>query len=219
MQFRFFYIAITVILLVQGKFSCAQSNVSLKYFGMTIHPFGDYSADIQPYRLDKKAYFVLNFGGYASYEHFIWLDMLSVRIKQGVFTDCSAGMMGVSHLGLQMNLLEKKKHKLSFGLGPTLIYRESWNRFPEYKESGFWHKYSSPKAGDIQYKVILYGCEFEYDYTVSPTTDLSVGFTPGFPFAFTFSFGIKHWFNKDFKTRVKLVTPPRQKPEKKDVDK
>jgi len=210
MRYRFIYIAILIVLVTQ-TFCCSQNNVSLKYFGMTIHPFGDYSADIQPYKLDKNAFFVLNFGGYTSYEHFVWLDMLSLKIKQGVFTDCSAGMMGVSHLGLQMKLVENNKHKLSFGIGPTLIYRESWTRFTEYETSEFWNNYNSQRFGNIQYKMILYGCEFEYDYNVSQTTDLSIGFTPGFPFAFTFSFGVKYWFNKDFKTRIKLVTPPRPK--------
>jgi hypothetical protein len=201
--FIFFFVAC----LVYSKNTSAQSNVSVKYFGLTVHPFGDYSADVQPYKLDKNAYLVANFGGYASYEKFIWIDMLSIKVKQGIFTDCSAGMMGVSHLGVQMNLLEKRKHKLSFGIGPTLIYRESWTRFPEYQESGFWNKYDSDRFGLVQYKMILYGCEFEYDYTVSDKTDLSVGFTPGFPFAFTFSFGVKYWFDKNFKTRLKLVTP------------
>ncbi|MFN3916992.1 MAG: hypothetical protein ACK4K0_04545 [Flavobacteriales bacterium] len=201
------------------KNTSAQSNVSVKYFGLTVHPFGDYSANLQPYKLDKNAYFVANFGGYASYERFVWIDMLSVKLKQGIFTDCSAGMMGVSHLGVQMNLLQKNKHKLSFGIGPTLIYRESWTRFSEYEESGFWHKYDSPRLGLIQYKMILYGCEFEYDYTISEKTDLSVGFTPGFPFAFTFSFGVKHWFDKNFKTRLKLVTPPERKESDKSITK
>jgi len=209
MRVCFRHIAISTLIILNATIACTQNNFSIKYFGLTIHPFGDYSANIQPYKLDKTAHFVLNFGGYASYEHFQWLDMLSVRIKQGVFTDCSGGIMGVSHLGLSMNLLRGKKQKLNFGLGPTLIYRRSWSRFTEYKDSGFWHNYSSEKVGSIQYKLILYGCEFEYDYSVSPKTDLSVGFTPGFPFAFTFSFGIKYWLNKNFKSNVNIVIPPK----------
>jgi len=185
----------------------AQSNFSVKYFGLTIHPFGDYSASIQPHKLDKKAYLVANFGGYASYTHFIWLDKLSIRVKQGVFTDCAGGPMGVSHVGIKMNLFELKKHRLSFAIGPTLIYRKDWSRFDIYQDSGFWKHYHSSYLGDIQYKMILYGCEFEYDWLITDKTNLSVGFTPGFPFAFTFAAGVKYWFSRNFKENYKIVVP------------
>lgn len=210
MQSLFRILLATLIISISGN-SFSQSNVSLKYFGLTVHPFGDNTAEIQPYKLDKNAYFVMNFGGYAGYEFFIWLNMLSIKLKQGLFTDCSGGIMGVSHIGLQMNLIEKKRHRLSFGIGPALIYRQDWNRFEIYKDSKFWNRYYTKNQKSIQYKFILYGCEFEYDYAISKKTDLSVGFTPGFPFAFTFSFGVKHWLNKNFKTRIKLATPPRTK--------
>lgn len=185
----------------------SQSNFSLKYFGLTIHPFGDYSASIQPHKLDKQAYLVVNFGGYASYEYYVWLDKLSVRVKQGVFTDCAGGPMGVSHLGVQMNLFEIKRHRLGFAIGPTLIYRKDWNRFDIYKDSGFWKRYHSSLCGDIQYKIILYGCEFEYDWLITDKFNFSAGFTPGFPFAFTFSAGIKYWFSRDFKKNYMVVAP------------
>jgi len=208
-RFYIFFLIFGFVIVASSSFS--QSNLSLKYFGLTVHPFGDYSASIQPNKLDKNAFFVLNFGGYASYEKFVWYDFISIKLKQGIFTDCSAGMMGVSHFGAQLKLLENQKNRLSFGIGPTFIYRESWKRFEVYEDSGFWKTYTSKKYGEIQYTFIPYGCEFEYDYKLSDKTDLSVDFTPGFPFAFTFSVGIKHWLTKDFKKRVKLVVPKNKK--------
>ncbi len=134
-------ILLVFILLIFLKFENdkiqAQNNFSIKYFGLIVHPFGDYSARIQPYKLDRNAYFVVTIGGYVSYEQFIWQDILSLKFKQGLFLDCSAGKSGVTHVSVQMNLLENKKNKLSFSIGPTLIYRESWTRFKEYKNSSF----------------------------------------------------------------------------------
>lgn len=177
--------------------SYAQSNVSIKYFGFTLHPFGDYSAEIQPYKLDKKAFTVLNFGGYASYEKYVYGDLLAVRVKQGVFTDCAAGLMGVSHVGVFIKVLEKnEKHKLNIGFGPAFIYRESWRKYKLYTDTGFWRIYSTKDFGELQYKLILYATEFEYDYKISDKLDLSADLVPGFPFAFTWSFGLKYWFNR-----------------------
>jgi hypothetical protein len=187
----------------------AQNNISLKYFGLTIHPFGDRTAYMQPYKLDKNARFVLNFGGFASYEHFVWEDILSVKGLQGVFTDCSGGMAGVTHIGVRTNV-DRGRHRVSFGLGPTFFYREDWNRIEGYQDSGFLKHGNSRLFGPVQYRFFWYGMELEYDYRLGDRTDLSVGCTPGFPFVFTWSVGVKYWLNKDFRKTVKLVTPPKK---------
>ena len=182
----------------------SQSNITVQYFGLTAHPFGDYTAEIQPYKLDKKARLVANFGGYISYEKLVWFDILSVRIKQGIFSDCSAGFMGVSHIGVNLRLWGNKKHRLSFAIGPAFIYRNSWNRFGIYENRGYWNEkeiYSQP----TQYKTVLYACEFEYNYMLTKKIDLSVGFVPGFPNALALSVGAKFWLDKDFNPRIKLV--------------
>jgi hypothetical protein len=191
-------------------FACgvyAQVNVSLRYFGLTIHPFGDKQANLQPYKLDPESHFVLNFGGFAGIEKFVWQDIISIKVLQAFFTDCSAGKAGFTHLGVRGVLFENEKHRLLFGLGPTLLYREDWNRFPEYEDSGFFYRFHSRRFGDIQYYMFWYGAEFEYDIKVGERTDLNFGFTPGAPMALTFSAGVKYWINKDFKKREKLVIP------------
>lgn len=184
-----------------------QSNVALKYFGITVHPFGDRMYKLQPYRLDKKAHFVLNFGALASYEKFIWEDIVSVKVIQGIFSDCSAGPAGASFIGLKGNIINNGNHRLSFGLGPILVYRRNWNRFPEYKSSGTFEELKSKTFGDIQYKFYLYGAEFEYDRRLSQKLDFSVTFTPGLPYVLTWSAGLKYWFNKKFTKKVKLYIP------------
>jgi hypothetical protein len=190
-----------------AKTGLAQSAFTLRYVGFTIHPFGDNQAFLEPHKFDKKGYLIANFGGLAGYEKFVWEDILSIKVMQGAFSDCSSGWAAVTHIGFRGVLIDRKKHRLLFGMGPTFYYRQDWNRFPDYEDSGFFHKYHAGLLGNIQYKMFWYGCEFEYDYRLNNKTDFNVGFTPGAPLALVFSFGIKYWVSKDFKKSEKFVIP------------
>jgi hypothetical protein len=77
----------------------AQETITLKYFGLTIHPFGDPTAHLQPNKLDSKARFVANVGLFAGYEKFFFKDLFSVKIIQGAVSDCSNGFASITHLG------------------------------------------------------------------------------------------------------------------------
>lgn len=187
----------------------AQDAATLKYFGLSIHPFGDPTAELQPYKLDPNAFFVLNFGGFAGYEHYVWHDLASVKVLQGVFTDCSGGLSGFSHIGVRGLLASTERHRLMFGIGPALMYRESWARFGEkYTSTGYFNDYHSRNLGEIQWKLYPAVFEFEYDYRLGEKTDFSFSFTPGIPTVMTMQFGVKYWFNKNFKPMpVNLVRP------------
>lgn len=186
----------------------AQSTVTLKYFGMTIHPFGDRTAELQPHKLDKEAHFVLNFGGYAGYERFVYKDFVSLKVIQGAFTDCSAGWASVTHLGVRFLLMEKPKHRVYFGIGPTILVRNSWERFGDkYPPSKYFERAHSKLLGDLQWKFIPYGCEFEYDYRFNERNHLSISFTPGVPLACTFAVGWKYWLTLKEFDYLKLYVP------------
>lgn len=173
-------------------------NVTLKYFGVTLHPFGDDLASVQPYKLDKNAHLVFNFGGFLGYEHYLWEDILSLKLTQGLFTDCSNGWAGFTHLGLRGVFYDKGRHHAMLGFGPMMFYRESWTRFPNYEDKGI---FALSKDRSVQYKFFWYGTEIEYNYRLSKRTDLSVTFTPGLPFVITYAVGLKYWFNKDFRIK------------------
>ena len=185
----------------------SQSCFTVRYFGLTVHPFGDKQSQLEPNKIDHKAYFVLNFGGFIGYEKFVWEDFLSIKVMQGVFTDCSGGIAGFSHLGIRGLIFERKKHRILFGIGPTMFYRQDWNRFKDYDDLGFFYRRNIPQVGNVQYKMFWYGIEFEYDYHLNNKIDFNFGFTPGAPMALTFSFGIKYWVSKKFKKNEKFVIP------------
>lgn len=174
--------------------AAGQSAFTMKYFGLTIHPFGDKTAHLQPKKLDPNAVFVLNNGLFVGYEKFVYQDLASVKIIQGVMTDCSNGLASVSHLGIRATLIQSDKHRLCFGIGPTFIVRESWTRFgADYTSSGFFNEAYSNRLGAIQWKFVPYAFEFEYDYCVTPKDNISLSLTPGIPLANIISIGWKHW--------------------------
>jgi hypothetical protein len=150
----------------------------------------------------------LNFGGFVGYEKFVYRDLVSVKVIQGVFTDCSAGLASVTHLGPRLNLLKTKKHKVYVGVGPTLIVRNSWTRFGEdYSGSGYFNVAETQRFGDVQWKFIPYGLEFEYDYAITERDQFSMSFTPGVPLAMIFSFGWKHWITTKEYDKYKVYVP------------
>ncbi len=186
--------------------SYGQTTVTVKYFGFTVHPTGDPTAELQPYKLDKRARIVANFGGFIGVERFVYKDYFSVKIIQGLFTDCSAGWCSVTHIGGRMLLLRKPKHRIYFGLGPAYMIRNSWTRFgKDYEPSGFFRVDSMRNLGVVQHRFLPVSFEFEYDWVVSPKNQVSFSFTPGVPLACIFSVGWKHWFSlPDYENELKV---------------
>ena len=44
-------------------------------------------------------------------------------------SDCSNGLASLTHIAPRIALLRMEKHSIYFGIGPTRIVRDSWNRF------------------------------------------------------------------------------------------
>lgn len=194
-------------------FSCftiiasAQTTLTVKYFGITVHPTGDPTYALQPHKLDKHAHVVANYGGFVGVERFVYKDLISVKLIQGLFADCSGGWCSVTHIGGRMLLLERPKHRVYFGIGPAYMLRNSWARFGDkYKPSGFFNEDTIPVFGSVQHKLIPVSFELEYDWVFSPKNQVSFSFTPGVPLACIFSIGWKHWFSvRTYSYKTKLI--------------
>jgi len=168
----------------------AQNNVGLKYFGLSIHPKGEKdNAFLMPHKLDKEAYLVLNIGGVLSYEHFIYKDILSIKVAQALYADCAARTGGFSHIGLRGRILKTGKHLVSGGIGPTLVYRRSWLELEGYKNQ---NRFKGNKDSQWQYLFLWYGGEFEYKYAISKALDFSASFVPGYPDLMSLSLGVNY---------------------------
>jgi hypothetical protein len=186
----------------------AQDSFTAKYFGLTIHPFGDRTAELQPYKFDSKARFVGNVGVFLGYDKFIYKDLISVKLIQGIFIDCSAGNAGFTHLGIRALAFENEKNRLYLGIGPTYIYRESWTRFEEiYNSSGWFNVSQTKNFGKIQHKFVWYGLDIEYDRILNEHNSLTFSCTPGVPLAIILSVGWKYRFKTEEFTYNRPVAP------------
>jgi len=187
----------------------AQSTITVKYYGLTIHPFGDETAHLQPRKLDNQARLVLNHGVFVGYERYLNKNWISVKTIQGLFRDCSNGIGFVSHIGGRATLYDSEKHRFAIGVGPTFIARESWRRFgPTYRSSGFFNESTTERWGPVQWKFAVYSVDLEYDFKLSAKDNLSISLTPGIPLANICSIGWKHIFG-EFDLRPPSIYVPK----------
>ena len=173
----------------------AQENMALKnaftvkFFGLSVHLRQTPYPELFPNRLDQKGIMVVNLGGIAGYERFVLRDILSVRVEQGIYADCSSSLAGFTHIGWRGEIFKTGRHSLNGGLGPTLVYRRDWNRLEGYEDDGYFRR-----SGDWQYKFYWYGGEFEYNYQLTEQNDLSINLVPGIPELVSFGAGFRRRF-------------------------
>jgi len=170
----------------------AQDNFGINWIFMTWHPQGNVNAHFQPKRLDPEARFVLNWGGVAAYERFIFRQRLSLKIAQGAYSDCAELFAGHTHIAFRLQLLNGGRHALRLGFGPTWVYRKSWYRFPGYVQE---NRYLETR-GDWQRAFVWYGGEIEYDFRINKHLDIDLHIIPGVPDFYTFGVGARYWFSR-----------------------
>ena len=171
----------------------AQDNIGIKYFGLSIHPKGEKkNSFLMPNKLDKYAYLVMNFGAELIYEKFIYKDILSVKAVQAIYADCAEKFGGFSHIGFRAKIFKIGKHSLNGGIGPTLVFRENWQKINGYVNP---NRFKGDKNEKWQYLFLWYGGEFEYKYVLSTSIDFSVSFVPGYPDLMSIAFGVNFKFS------------------------
>ncbi len=172
----------------------AQDNIGIKFFGLSIHPKGEKSnAFLMPNKLDKNAYFVMNFGLEIMYEKFFIKDAFSFKIVKSLYSDCAARLGGFVHVGIRRKIIKKDKHSLYGGIGPTIIFRRNWLEIPGYNNPG---KFNGDINDKWQHLFLWYGGEFEYKYFLSDRLDFAVSFIPGYPDLMSFAIGLNYKFVK-----------------------
>ena len=181
-------LTVLITLVILFNKATAQDNIGIKYFGLSLHPKGEnMNASLMPNKLDKNAYLVLNLGAELMYEKFILKDILSVKIIQALYADCAERPGGFSHIGLRGTIYRKGKHSISGGMGPTLIYRKSWQELEGYIDP---NRFKAANGHKYQYLFIWYGGEFEYKYQLGAQMDFAVSFVPGYPDLMSLALGL-----------------------------
>ncbi|CEN44765.1 conserved exported hypothetical protein [Capnocytophaga canis] len=181
------YLLVLVILI--SSRCLGQDNIGIKFFGLSFHPLGErQNAHLMPNKLDRNAYFVLNLGAIVSAEKFVY-EGISIKFAQGVYADCAVQFGGFSHIGIRFKIFEIQRHKLSGGLGPTLVFRKNWQKLEGYHNPNV---FKGSKESRWQYLFLWYGGEFEYKYALNERFDLTMSFVPGYPDLMSLSFGVNY---------------------------
>lgn len=182
---------IILLLVVIGTVnSHAQNNIGIKYFGLSIHPKGEHdNAFLMPRKLDPNGYFVLNVGAQINYEHFIYKDIVSIKIIQALYADCASRLGGFSHIGLRGRFFKINRHVLSGGIGPTLVFRRNWLELVGYQNP---ERFKGDIGQKWQHLFLWYGGEFEYKYYLNQNTTFALSFVPGYPDLMSLSLGLHY---------------------------
>ena len=188
---KFLKIALLLTGLGKCSLSGAQDNIGFNFIFMTWHFGGDEMAHLQPNKLDPKATFVPNWGGVGHYERFIYKRRLSLKVVTGAYSDCARLFAGHTHLAFRWNIIQRERHDLRVGFGPTWVYRQSWHRFPGYIQN---IPYFRTKE-DWQTAFVWYGGEIEYDYKINSYWNINVHIIPGIPDFTVFGIGFRYWLH------------------------
>jgi len=156
-----------------------QMAFGAKLTGLSIHPAGAAHWYLMPWKLDERAIFVINPGARINFEYFIYRDIFSVKIEQGLYKDCLFQLGGFTHLGLRGRIFQIGRHSLNFGIGPTFIYRRSWYQIDGYRGDDAFFR-GSPED-EWQWRFLWYGGDFEYNFRIAGNTELSVSLVPFIP--------------------------------------
>ena len=150
--------------------------VGIKFCSFSSHPKGSPNAPLMPYKFDEKGLLVFNPGVSLNMDYFIFDDLLSIKAVQGLYGDCALQFLGYTHLGFRVRFLKLNRFSMNIGIGPTLIYRQSWYKLKGYDIA---EKFlGGTPSEDWEYSLIWYGGEIECNVCIFDKTDISVGVVP-----------------------------------------
>jgi hypothetical protein len=161
---------------------CVQAQqfaVGLKLTGLSIHPGGATNAKIMKYKLDSRGIFVFNPGVRVNVEYFVYKDIVSIKIEQGLYKDCANQLAGFTHIGFRGKMFQAGNHSMNGGVGPTIFFRKNWYALDGYTDAE--ENFKGKPTDRWQRWFIWWGGEFEYNYRVHEGVEVSTSFVPCIP--------------------------------------
>ncbi|NOZ46058.1 MAG: hypothetical protein GXO79_04665 [Chlorobi bacterium] len=176
---------VVILFIVCAKQLNSQVLINVKFIGLSGHLKKSPHPQLYKLKLDKNGFLVLNTGVMLGVEKQIWKPWFSVKFAQGILSDCAMQFAGFTHLGFRLTY-NTGNHYFSIGNGPTLFYRNDWNKLPGYVDEGLFKRNKK-----FQYLFFWYAGEVEYNYKISENTDIGITFIPGPPEFFTIIPGVR----------------------------
>jgi hypothetical protein len=177
-MFRFLFFTIFTFFSVL-YLSAQQFTVGIKLTGLSIHPAGATNASLMKYKLDENGVFVFNPGIRLGFEYFFYKNIASIKIEQGLYLDCANQFAGFTHIGLRGRIFQIEKHSLNGGIGPTFFFRKNWYKLDRYNDA--YDIFKGNPEDNWQWNFFWWGGEFEYNYKISETMELSTSIVPFIP--------------------------------------
>lgn len=121
-----------------------------------------------------------------------FLYINSLRVVAAGYNDSMNHFSGYLAYTPRWIFLKRDNFHINFGLGPTLIFRKSWNSIEGYRDDGYYQESDKFLPG-YQYKFII-GGDINLHFELNSKIDLVWSIIPGLPYVITQSFGM-YWKN------------------------
>ncbi|MGP1457913.1 MAG: hypothetical protein ACTTKL_01185 [Treponema sp.] len=187
------YLCLTLVLFLLTPLYAERFAAGIKFLSFSSHPKGSPNAPLMPLKFDSRGLFVYNPGGTLNFEYFVVNDIFSFKFVQGLYGDCALHFLGYTHLGFRLRFLKIKRFSTNIGIGPTLIYRQSWFKLDGYDTSEKF-MYGTPFE-DWEYLFIWYGGEIEFNVRIKDGWDASFSIIPAGIDLINMSVGFRYRFD------------------------
>ncbi|MDH4246787.1 MAG: hypothetical protein OEW39_03120 [Deltaproteobacteria bacterium] len=145
-----------------------------------------------PRKLDDRGRFVLMPGLEVYYDETLdspWKGAEEVRIALGYYRDSMDRPSGYLCIGPLWSWVLNPDLRFGFMVGPSFIYRQSWNRVPGYADDSFYKENSRFMPG-YQYKFFV-GGKLELRRTFRPGLEGVWSAIPGIPYVIVQNVGLR----------------------------
>lgn len=175
---------------------CAD-DMGVKVLLLTIHVSDNtiQNGEVYKRKLTSDGRIIITPGLEVYYERDIGSDFLQIdglRLTVGGYFDSIDHKSGYVAIMPRWEVPLGKRSEINFGLGPALIFRETWNTVPWYQDDGKFSESDKFLPG-YQYKFIP-GGDVGLHYEISPRLDGVWSIVPGIPYVIAQSLGIKGSF-------------------------
>lgn len=140
-----------------------------------------------PWKLDSRAYHVLNLGVSLNYD-WAWKKHFFGRIAGGYYADCAALPAGYLHLGFRCEALRFGRHTFNGGFGTGFLFRKDWHQFAAYRGDNI---YGERVYQGWQYRLTPVIGEVEYLYKISDRLQFQYSVLPAYPAAIVSKIGVR----------------------------
>jgi len=186
-----------VIFIVMSQSLYGQSNVGVKLFGVSYHPFAENNEALHKIPLDRNNDWLLEPGFTFTYEAGTGFSLTSAKLMQSIYLDQASQPAGMTYFGIHRKIFHLYKNMITIGIGPTLFYRSDWSTIDGYQED-----LDYKTMGNVQYKMAWITGEIEYVYYVSKRSDMLLSINMLHPKAFTMMIGYRFWISKKAKRKA-----------------